>query len=1212
MLAKIATFEFRYQIRQPVFWASAILFFLLPLLMVTTDSVHIGDSANVHKNSPFNIAQVCLVLSLFYMFAVTAFVANVILRDDETGYGPLVYATRMTKLDYLGGRFLGGYFAAVLGFAAVPLGIFVGSLAPWVDPDLIGPNRWGDYAFAYLILAAPAIFITSALLFAVTTITRSLSGAFIGVVCFLVAWVATNTIVRSAPEMRHLLALLEPLGFGAFGDATRYWTAAERNTLVPNGMGVLAYNRLIDFAAGLVLLIIAYQAFRFSRPGAKARKAGAGATAPKARIGAVVAPSRDAAPAARPILAKPVFDAATARAQFWVRTRLELGQLFRQPAFAVLICLGALNAVGGLMFADEVYGTHSYPVTRQVINVLSGAFSIIPLIIAIFYAGELVWRERDRKTQEIIDASGIADWAFVAPKTLAIFLVIVATNLFAVLTGVAFQAMSGYSHFELGRYLVWFVAPQSVDAFLLAALAVFIQTIVPHKFWGWGLMLVYLVATTAFGMLGWEDPLYLYGAAPTVPLSDMNGQGHFWIAATWLRLYWGACAGLLLVLSHGLWRRGTETRLRPRLARLPGRLKGPAGALAGLCLVVFAGTGVFIYVNTHLWNPFITHIDAEARQADYEKTLGRYEAAPEPSVSEITAVVDLYPKRHALIARGRLRLVNRTGAPLQDIHVRSPVRPGFVQTVQVAGARPVQTWPRFGVTLLRLAKPLAPGETVALDFTTSLEPHGFSHGEANVDLLGGGAVLDNGTFVNSDLVAPGIGISRQAFLSDRSLRHKYHLKPTELHLPTIDSAGGRDKNALGGRTDWANTDLTVSTDADQTPIAPGYRVSEGVAGGRRIARFKSDAPIMAIFSMQSARYVEKHEIYKGVDIGVFHDAQHPTNVDRMIAAAKLALDYDQANFSPYQFHQLRFIEFPDYSAFAESFANTVPWSESLGFIADVRDWGKIDYVTYVGAHEIGHQWWAHQLIGANVQGGAVLEETMSQYCALMAMEKLYGPDKIRQFTKYELDRYLRSRGAASGDEPPLARVEDQGDIYYRKGSLVMYLLKDQIGEEAVNRALRSMLKQYAFKGAPYPTADDLVAAFKAQAPADKQGLIDDLFEKITLYDVKATSATAKRRPDGRWAVHMTVDAKKLYADKKGKETEAPMVGESYDFGVFNAKPGDGAFDRRNVLLFQRLPLNSGRHSYDFVVDRKPSWVGVDPYNKRIDRNADDNLMAVGG
>jgi ABC-2 type transport system permease protein len=43
---------------------------------------------------------------------------------------------------------------------------------------------------------------------------------------------------------------------------------------------------------------------------------------------------------------------------------------------------------------------------------------------------------------------------------------------------------------------------------------------------------------------------------------------------------------------------------------------------------------------------------------------------------------------------------------------------------------------------------------------------------------------------------------------------------------------------------------------------------------------------------------------------------------------------------------------------------------NLFFISDYEDPTKIDMVTYVGAHEIGHQWWAHQVIGADQQGGA--------------------------------------------------------------------------------------------------------------------------------------------------------------------------------------------------------------------------------------------------
>ena len=142
-------------------------------------------------------------------------------------------------------------------------------------------------------------------------------------------------------------------------------------------------------------------------------------------------------------------------------------------------------------------------------------------------------------------------------------------------------------------------------------------------------------------------------------------------------------------------------------------------------------------------------------------------------------------------------------------------------------------------------------------------------------------------------------------------------------------------------------------------------------------------------------------------------------------AMKASLDYCSANFSPYQFRQLRIVEFPAYANFAQSFANTIPYSEAIGFILDTTDPDKIDMVTYVTAHEIAHQWWAHQVIGADMQGMTMLSETLAQYSALMVMEKMYGPEQIRRFLKFELDRYLRGRGGEMIEEVPLARVENQ-------------------------------------------------------------------------------------------------------------------------------------------------------------------------------------------
>jgi len=280
--------------------------------------------------------------------------------------------------------------------------------------------------------------------------------------------------------------------------------------------------------------------------------------------------------------------------------------------------------------------------------------------------------------------------------------------------------------------------------------------------------------------------------------------------------------------------------------------------------------------------------------------------------------------------------------------------------------------------------------------------------------------------------------------------------------------------------------------------------------------------------------------------------------------------------------------------------------------ATASDPSRIDMVTYVGAHELGHQWWGHQVVGADEQGFTALDETLAQYSALMVMKHMYGPDMIRKFLKYELDSYLKSRGGEVVEELPLERVENQPYIHYRKGSLVMYLLQDRIGEEAVNRALRKFLHDHAFKAAPYPTSAELVADFRAEAPADKQQLITDLFERITLYDLKAKSASYKKRPDGRYDVTLTLQARKMYANGQGKETEAPLKDELFDIGVFTAEPGKKGFTPKDVLAFQTVPVRSGQQTVTLTVARPPKFAGIDPYNKEIDRNSEDNVVKVTG
>jgi aminopeptidase N len=1195
MFGKIAGFELRYQLKSPVFWVVAVIFFLMTFGAATIDQIRIGGGGNIHKNAPYAIAQTHLILSIFYMFVTTAFVANVVVRDDETGFGPILRSTRIGKFDYLYGRFTGAFLAAAISFLVVPLAIFIGSFMPWVDPERLGPNSLNAYLFSYFALAMPSILLTSAIFFALATVTRSMMWTYVGVIAFLVLYVVAG-IALDRPEYEKGAALWEPLGTAAFGLATKYWTASERNSLTPPLAGALLFNRVFVLALAAGFLALAYSLFRFQ----SAELSGQRKAAKKTKVAA-----SDAAPVATGPLPTPVFDRRTAWAQLMVRTRLDMGQVFKSPAYFVLLFLGLANAMGSLWFATEAgrYGGVVYPVTRILLFPLLGSFGLIPMIIAIYYSGELVWRERERKTHEIIDATPVPDWAFVAPKTLAISLVLISTLLISVLAAVLSQVFHGYFNFELEKYLLWYVLPQAVDFILVAVLAVFLQTISPHKFIGWALMVIYIVSTITFTNLGFEHKLYNYGATTETPFSDMNGLGKFWIGAWWLRAYWTAFALILLVLAYGLWRRGTESRLLPRLRRLPLRLNGGAGALMGVSLAAFVALGGFIYVNTNVWNEYRTRIDGEKWQADYEKTLLPFENVPQPKIIAQTLEVDIQPHAPSLETKGSYVLENRTGAALKEIHVRFD-RDLTVKGLSIEGARPKKTYETFNYRIFAFDTPMAPGEQRKMSFITLRAQRGFPNSGQET------RVVDNGTFVNNLEIAPILGMSRDGLLTDRAKRRKYGLPP-EQRMAKLGDVASMQFNGLRKDADFIQSDITVTTVADQTPIAPGYKVSDTVKNGRRTARFVTEAPIMPFVSIQSARYKVAEETYKGVQLAVYYDAQHAWNIDRMKTSMKRSLDYMGTHFSPYQFRQLRYQEFPDYAQFAQSFANTIPWSEGMFFISDYRDPTKIDMVTYVGAHEIGHQWWAHQVIGANQQGGAMLSETFAQYSALMVMKHTYGEDQIRKFLKFELDSYLRARGGDVIDEQPLYKVENQPYIYYRKGSLVMYRLQDQIGEEAVNRALRKLIADHAFKGAPYPTTLDFMAALRAEAPADKQALITDLFEKITLYDLKTKSAAVKNRADGKFEVTVVIDAQKKYADGKGKETNAAL-NETMDIGLFTGKPGDKGFAAKNVVLYQRRPIRSGENRFTFTVDKAPSFAGIDPYNTVIDRNGDDNTVKVGG
>jgi ABC-2 type transport system permease protein len=1195
MLGKIARFELGFQVRNPVFAVAAGMLFLFAFGSMASDDIQLGSMGNVRANSPVAIARTMLFFTLLYMFVTTAFVANVVVRDDETGFGPILRSTRITKLDYILGRFAGAFPAAALAFLAVPLALWLGSLAPWLDPETLVANRLSHYAFGYLVLALPNIFLTSAVFFALATITRSMMATYLGVVGFLILYLAMVAFAAARPEIRDTFALIEPFGTTAFSTATRYWTAAESNTMMPPLEGVLLLNRLIWISVGLAFLAIAFSSYSFSsREGLKPKKGGKRAANFKEAAPELAPSAKVALPSAR-------FDAATARAQLWTRTKFEMKQVFKSPAFLVLLVIGLVNVVGFLILGTgKVFGADTIAVTRAVVPLLQGTFTLFPMIIAIYYAGELVWRERDRKFHEILDASPIPNWAYVVPKAAAVTLVLLATMIVGAAAAMLIQFLQGIPDLELEKHLLWYILPSTIDVTLIAVLAVFLQALSPNKYVGWGLMVIFIVSQMVASSLGFEHNLYQYGGTPTVQYSDMNGAGHYWQGAWWFRLYWIAFGILLLVAAHLLWRRGTETRLMPRIRRVPGRLKGAAGIIGGTALVAFVGTGAWAFYNTNVLNEYQTSDASDRHLAEYEKKFIAFEKVPQPAIKAVKLKVDIFPEDGRAVTTGGFLLENKGTVPVAEVHVRDFDDHMELTQVAVEGAQRASHDARYGYSIYRFAQPMAPGETRSMTFATSRSRAGFKNSRADTKLV------ENGTFLNNFELAPMIGMSRQGLLNDPAKRRKFGLAP-ELRPAKLEDLGATAKSYFP--TGWTTADITVSTSADQTPIAPGMKVSDTLSQGRRVARFVSDAPIQPFFSIQSGRYLEKHRNHKGVDLAVYYHPAHERNVDRMLNALAVGLDYYQANFGPYQFDQARIIEFPAYATFAQAFANTMPYSEAIGFVLDSKADG-VDAVTYVTAHELGHQYWGHQVVAAEMQGSSLLSETLAQYSALMVMKKIYGEDMMRRFLRLELDTYLAARRSEANEELPLARVEGQQYIHYNKGSLAMYLLQHRLGEAAVNRALSRFITRFKFKGAPYPRSVDLIKELRQEAKTpEQQALITDLFERITLYDMRVDQPTALKRADGKWDVTVPVVARKAYADGKGEEKETGF-NEQIEIGIFSAEPGRPGFTAKNVLHMGPQAVKGGKQVFRFVTSARPTHAGVDPYNLYVDRNSTDNVGAI--
>ena len=440
MLAKVAAFEVRYQVTSPLFIAASAFCFLAAFFDMAVFKLVNEAGGTVLFNTPHSIIKLHLLASLLFPFVGAAFVANVILRDDLTGFGPLLLTTPIGKRDYLLGRLIGASAIGALVIVSATFGMWMGTLMPFANQAMLGPNHLAGFAYGLGLFALPNALVIFAVLFALTTVTRSTAGTFVGVVGVLLLYLVGQRLMEGATGIQTLRVLLDPLGMSAYMAASRYLTASEINAGTIPVSGLMIVSRLPWVGLALLSIALTVRLFRFASPApsrSKLRKlAREQAVTGDATDAAKSNPSFDRLPSAS-------FDLRTYAAQFLARARLEARFILRSPVFWILLVIAFAFALPGLMTASTVAGTPIYPVTSALVPILNDSFRTLLVVIAAYFGGELVWRERDLHIDPIIDAAPLPAWALMLPKLLGLAFVLLATLVASIAVAVALQLIDG-------------------------------------------------------------------------------------------------------------------------------------------------------------------------------------------------------------------------------------------------------------------------------------------------------------------------------------------------------------------------------------------------------------------------------------------------------------------------------------------------------------------------------------------------------------------------------------------------------------------------------------------------------------------------------------------------------------------------------------------------------------------------------------------------
>ncbi|MDX1751771.1 MAG: M1 family aminopeptidase [Salinimicrobium sediminis] len=1186
-LKEVFLYELQYQFRSITPHVFFLVFLAMSYLIVMGNYVPDALLMEHYINSPFVIASVTIVTTMFWLLIGPATAGEAATRDIHTRMYSLVFTSPVSKTSYIGGKFLAALLMNSWILLSIPMGIIVATYTSGLEENLIGPFRMSGYLTAFLYVAFPNIFLATAVQFLFSIISkRAIASYLAGFALYIGSYVITFTAGNLA-----ISNILDPMSYNyVISTVQRSWTPLDLSHRLISLEGVFLVNRLLWMGIGIAAVVVAYSRFKFSYAGSNNKKNS------RLRMGASEKSrvlNLDLGRAITVPVGLRSFNFKTSILQVLAIASSSFWDIMKRKGGLIILSTVALFS---LMVLYVNFDHQDVPMVgdtwRVLVDLVAPLGSVkIPwifiVILIAFYAGELIWREREARLSDVYDATPTADWVLFFGKFLALAVFLITFCTFLVFVGISIQLMLGNQNIDLLLYLKILFGVQLVDYLVFALIACFIHIIVNQKYLGHFVVLL-AFAFIAFGpMMGIENKLLIPGSDSGWSYTAMQGFSDMKLWALY-KLYWIGWTILLAVISRLLWIRGRDYLVNKRyklaIERISRSVLTPT--LAAIILILVSGG--FIFYNTRVLNTYMSSEELKAYKADYEKRFGHFRNVPQPTLLRSDLEVDFYPDQRKLNVAGTYHLANKNSVPLDTIHLYEAVEVSKVTFDRTADLMLHDQ--KFGHRIYKLQSPLQPGDSLSIKFQLSYR---------NDDLSGKNAskyVVDNGSFFRNYQVLPAIGYQFLMELKEKSDREAYNLKPKPELAPLSDKQVPYELLMWDHRS---MVQAVVSTNGDQIAVGPGKLLDSWSKDDRQYFRYATDAPIRGEFSFFSADYKVYEDRWKNVNIQIYHHPEHTQNLDRMVAGMKRSLEYYSEQFGPYPYDQLRLVEHPGKESGLHAAPINIDFYEGFSYMNPEEDERELDFVFAVVGHDVAHQWWGNLLRYARVEGGGILSESLAWYSALKMVENEQG-----KLTAIELLKQLKKEYDVPKSRADVPLIKGNGFFQlYRQGPLALYTISEYIGEDHMNKGLQNLFSKHGNGQPPLATSMDLFNEIVAVTPDSLQYLVHDLFMENTFWDLEMEEAVAEKTETGDWKVTLKIKTNKEVVDDIGRIKEKQMD-DWIEIGIYGMP--QAAESTGELLYLNKHKLKSGEQTIVINVPKEPGNAGVDPH-QLLDRNSYDNF-----